>query len=90
MSGWDLHTLANRLGKTAMWVDLGDCQATEELKCLQVLPRRWVVGRTFVWLRHYRRLSKDYEALPQTSDAMMCANNSHLMISRLLIVAQVT
>jgi putative transposase len=32
----------------------------------QVLPRRWVVERTFAWLGRQRRLSKDYEALPET------------------------
>ena len=36
----------------------------EEQKGFAVLPRRWVVERTFGWLGHYRRLSKDYEQLP--------------------------
>ena len=34
----------------------------------QVLPKRWVVERTFAWLGRYRRLSKDYEGLPETSE----------------------
>lgn len=33
-----------------------------------VVPRRWVVERTFAWLGRYRRLSKDYEYLPATSE----------------------
>jgi len=33
-----------------------------------VVPRRWVVERTFAWLGRYRRLSKDYEYLPVTSE----------------------
>lgn len=37
----------------------------------QVLPRRWVVERTFGWLMQHRRLVRDYEALPQRSRAMM-------------------
>ena len=32
----------------------------------QVLPRRWVVERTFSWIDHNRRMSKDYERLPET------------------------
>lgn len=34
---------------------------------LQVLPRRWVVERTLGWLGRYRRLSKDYELLPEVA-----------------------
>ena len=39
----------------------------------QVLPRRWVVERTFAWLGRQRRLSKDYEALPETSDPLIAS-----------------
>lgn len=35
-----------------------------------ILPRRWVVERTFAWLCRYRRLSKDYEACIEVSEAM--------------------
>lgn len=38
-------------------------------KGFQVLPRRWVVKRTFAWLGHSRRLSKDDEELPATEKA---------------------
>ena len=37
----------------------------------QVLPRRWVVERTFAWLGLSRRFSKDYERLPETAEAMI-------------------
>ncbi len=37
----------------------------------EVLPRRWVVERTFAWFGRYRRLSKDYEYLP-TTDTRQC------------------
>ena len=39
----------------------------------EVIPRRWVVERTFAWLGRYRRLSKDYEELPQTTEAWVYA-----------------
>lgn len=49
----------------------------------QLLPRRWVAERTFGWLNKYRRMSKDYEVLPETSEAMIYAAMSHLMVRRL-------
>jgi putative transposase len=49
----------------------------------QVLPRRWVVERTFGWLGRYRRLSKDYEELPETSEAVVYVAMIHLMVKRL-------
>lgn len=48
-----------------------------------VLPRRWVVERTFAWLGHYRRLSKDYERLCETSEALIYTAMSRLMLRRL-------
>jgi putative transposase len=54
----------------------------------QVLPRRWVVERTFAWLGRYRRMSKDYEGLTQTSEGMIYAAMVHLMVRRLVRQAQ--
>ncbi len=49
----------------------------------QVLPRRWVVERTLGWLGRYRRLSKDYELLPEVSESMIYAAMVRLMLHRL-------
>ena len=49
----------------------------------QVLPRRWVVERTFSWIDQNRRMSKDYERLPQTSEAFIYVAMSRLMVRRL-------
>ena len=49
----------------------------------QVLPRRWVVERTFAWLGHSRRLSKDYEELVENSEAMIQIAMIRLMLQRL-------
>lgn len=43
-------------------------------------PRRWVVERTFAWLIKYRRLTKDYEYLTDTSESMIYAAMIHRMI----------
>ena len=49
----------------------------------EVLPRRWVVERTFAWLGRQRWLSKDYERKVQTSEAMIQVAMSRLMLARL-------
>ena len=52
-------------------------------RTFQVLPRRWVVERTFAWLGRYRRLRKDYEELPETTEAWVYADMTGLMLARL-------
>jgi putative transposase len=49
----------------------------------KVLPRRWVVERTFSWLGQNRRMSKDYERLPESSEAFVYVAMSRLMARRL-------
>jgi transposase len=48
-----------------------------------VLPRRWVVERTFAWLGRNRRRSKDYEALPGTEEAWISLAMIRLLLARL-------
>ena len=48
-----------------------------------VLPRRWVVERTFSWLLRWRRLARDYERLPETHEAMVNWAMVGLMLNRL-------
>ena len=47
------------------------------------LKSRWVVERTFAWLGRYRRLSKDYEKLAETSAATVQISAIHHMLRRL-------
>lgn len=48
----------------------------------QVLPRRWVVERTFAWLGRYRRLSKDYEHCTKSSEGVIYIASIHTMLKR--------
>ena len=49
-----------------------------------VLPRRWVVERSFAWISHNRRMSKDYERLCASSEALVYAAMIRLMLRRLV------
>jgi putative transposase len=76
-------------GKLIDWVNsvcgwmLGIVKCSDDVKGFQVLPRRWVVERTFGWLGRYRRLSKDYEGLTESSQAFIYASMMNIMIRRL-------
>jgi putative transposase len=52
-------------------------------KGFQVLPRRWVVERTFGWLGRYRRLSKDYERCTKSSEGVIYIASIHTMLRRI-------
>ena len=67
MGGWDLELVRRPSGQHTF----------------EILPRRWVVERTFAWLGRYRRLSKDYEELPQTTEAWVYTAMTGLMLRRL-------
>jgi putative transposase len=55
----------------------------ERPRGFQVIPRRWVVERTFAWLGQARRLARDFERLPETGEAMIHAVMARLMLRRL-------
>jgi putative transposase len=48
-----------------------------------VQPRRWVVERTFAWLGKYRRLSKDYEVDPLSSEGFIYLASISTLLKRL-------
>lgn len=76
-------------GKLIVWVK-ESCQwileiikRNDDVKGFHVLPRRWVVERTFAWLGRYRRLSKDFEEKAETSESMVYLAMIHIMTRRL-------
>jgi transposase len=55
----------------------------EQTKGFVLLKKRWVVERTFGWLMHCRRLTRDYEKLPETSEALIYLAMIRIMVRRL-------
>jgi len=76
-------------GKLITWVkemtgwNLEIVQRNDDVSGFAVLPKRWIVERTFAWLSRYRRLSKDYEYLPEVSESFIKLAMIHLMVRRL-------
>ena len=84
--GWTVEIVAHpSSGQHGVWTPPGE--AAEPLPApsagFRVLPRRWVVERTFAWLGTWRRLAKDYELLPSSEEAWIYLAMSRLMLRRL-------
>ena len=81
-------------GKLVAWVkdscgrELEIVKRNDDLKGFHVLSRRWVVERTLGWLGRYRRMSKDYEFHPETSETMVYIAMINLMVRRLAPTTQ--
>jgi putative transposase len=58
----------------------------DDASAFHVIPRRWVVERTFSWLGRQRRLSKDYERLTSTEEAFIYLVGIRLLIARLALI----
>ena len=67
----------------ARWHCVVEIVKRTEAHVFKVLPRRWVVERTFGWLGRYRRLNRDYERQAQTGETMVYVAMIRLMLARL-------
>ena len=54
-----------------------------DIKGFKVLPKRWIVERTFGWLVRFRRMTRDYEEKPKSSEAWIRLSMIHIMTRRL-------
>jgi transposase len=68
-------------GRRARWLPPG--AQPPVVPAFAVVPRRWVIERTFGWLGRFRRLGKDYEFLPATSEAAIQLAMIQLLVRRL-------
>jgi transposase len=69
--------------KAVLGLVLEIIRRSDDVKGFQVLPRRWVVERTFGWLVRNRRLARDYERLTDNSETMIKIAMIRLMATRL-------
>jgi putative transposase len=72
-----------RRARDELKIDVEIVKTPPDAHAFQVLPRRWVVERTFGWWNRERRLSKDYERLPSTTEAWVHVTMVRLMTRRL-------
>ena len=56
---------------------------SERIKpCFEILPKRWVVERTFAWSNHFRRLSKDFEIKTVYAENVFMISHLHTLLRR--------
>jgi transposase len=83
LAAWDIEIVKHWwTGVKGFWVGPG-MEPPVIPAGFHVLPRRWVIERTLAWLDQYRRLSKDYERLPATSETFVYIAMCRLMLRRL-------
>ncbi|MEU5386633.1 IS5 family transposase [Kitasatospora cineracea] len=71
------------LARDVLWIALTVVKRTDDATGFVVLPKRWLVERTFAWLMHSRRLARDYERRTDTSEAMIRWSMTMVMSRRL-------
>jgi putative transposase len=81
-AGYAGPKLGGWLAQCGRWV-LEIVRRSDPPHTFAVQPHRWIVERTFGWFNRERRLSKDYEQLPETSEAWVHATMIRLMLRRL-------
>ena len=84
--GWAMQTVRTpRVPKRGLLVPEGEEVEWEKLfpSGFRPLPRRWVVERTFSWIVRWRRLCRDHEGLPESSEAFITLSASSRMLTKL-------
>jgi putative transposase len=74
--------LAEKIKKSFGWI-LQVVLRSDTTKKFEVLPKRWIVERTFSWFESFRRLAKDYERLPETTEHLIMISMIKIMLNKL-------
>ena len=80
--GIDLEVIKRPTGRIRIYNEKWEAEWIKLERKFTVLPRRWVVERTFAWIGKYRRMSKDYEYLAKTSEMMIYLSMTRTMLNR--------
>ncbi len=81
--GWTVEVVERAPRRGFVVTADGQFQRVALPKTFEPSPRRWVVERTLAWTSRYRRMSKDYERLPATSEALVYLTGIRLLLGRL-------
>ncbi len=84
--GWSVQVvrgLSKPTGSSPTQEATGDNQQQGSAGAFHILPRRWVVERSFAWITRWRRLCRDHEGLPQSSEVFIMLSASRRMLSLL-------
>jgi putative transposase len=97
--GWNVTVVQHAPKPRGAWVPIGDLNDLAHLRFewrrlppqrtgfRGILPRRWVVERTFAWITRCRRLARDFEGLCASAEAFIFIALSKLMLTRLARLA---
>ena len=66
-------------------IDLEIVKRSDDMKGFEVLPKRWIVERTFGWLIQSRRLIRDHEVLISSSESLIYVSMAKRMLNRLAV-----
>jgi transposase len=80
--GIDLEIVKRPSGRIRTYDENLNCVWVPVKRVFSILPRRWVVERTFAWIGRYRRMSKDYEFFTRTSETMIYLAMTKTMLTR--------
>jgi transposase len=81
--GYQGPAFRNAMKAIMAQVDVEIVKRSDQAKAFTVLPKRWVVERTFAWLNRCRRLAKDWECLNRKARSFLLLASIRLMLRRL-------